>query len=185
MRDGPCPDCGVVLKAHVSGCLTYAVERDLMTPRQRQVVLYEREEAAREEAVRCKDVLPLLDAQISQVGFQGGRPSSIVMGTNVWRRLMQGLPNGTTQRPSRLDPAGGQYMGLPVHVDRTLPPDDVFVLGKDNDNFLAGSAQVYVGLDPAGPRRLSMDEVAQKFQYLGRAANWSAAAITKINGLAP
>lgn len=41
MRRSPCPDCGVVMQSHMTGCMTAAVERGDMTARERQIKLYE------------------------------------------------------------------------------------------------------------------------------------------------
>jgi hypothetical protein len=176
----PCPDCGAGIgewREHAEGCFKLAVEEGRMTPRQRQVALFELQEKL---AARMEDVRGILDDQIAQVGANGGRPAKIVMGTNAWRRVATSVPNGHMPT-SRLDPNGAKYMGIPVQIDSALPPDELFVMGQTN----TGVPTVSESRSPQyfACNSLSLDEVHRRFGYLSSAAGAASGAFGKLNGL--
>lgn len=161
MRDEPCPDCGVVLQQHKADCLTHAVEQGLMTPRQAQVLRYEAAERAFATSPE-RDVRSMIEERISLAGRGGGQIAKIVMGTDAWKRLATTVPNGGMQGNDRLDAAGAKYMGYDIVIDRSLLPDQLYVVRRPSTvkwsgasgsgasvNSMAGNATPY-GAIPKG-----------------------------------
>lgn len=125
-RWAKCHDCLAVDMPHASGCVTAAVERGDITPRQRQIMRLEREESQRPPRATRQPTSadPLADFHrlLKTHAVNGRAPTFITMGRRAYTKLCSAAADlNPTDSPAL------RCMGVRVAVSDLLGPDEILV----------------------------------------------------------
>lgn len=122
MRHDPCPDCGVVLQPHTPGCLTEAVDLGKLTPRERQVMIVERQIDA-ESRDNFKDFRAMVEGKLL-AGRPG--PEAVRLSPADYRKIADEA-TCVVGAPVPADQGRLTYMGMKLIVDDSLAPGEIQV----------------------------------------------------------